>query len=138
MDWIVGRMKWIMIISGVLTCTMLYAALAPQEALHSTFGETIDGPVADLVVRNWGVLIALVGAMLIYGAFHPPVRGLVVTVAGASKLAFIGLVLSHGAKYLSQQAGVAVAVDSLMVLLFVWYLLAARNASPKAMTAAAG
>lgn len=59
MNWIVTSMKWIMLVSGGLTCTMLYAAVAPQPALQSTFGESIDGPVADIVVRNWGVLIAL-------------------------------------------------------------------------------
>ena len=71
-----------MLISGALTCTMISAAIAPQRALRSTFGETLDGPVADIVVRNWGALIALVGGMLIYGAFNPPVRTLVLTVAG--------------------------------------------------------
>jgi hypothetical protein len=32
---------------------MVYAAIAPQDALRTTFGETLDGPVADIVVRNW-------------------------------------------------------------------------------------
>ena len=68
MSWIVANMKWIMVVSGGLTCTMVYAAIAPQEALHSTFGESIEGPVAEIVVRNWGGLITLIGAMLIYGA----------------------------------------------------------------------
>ena len=81
MNWIISSMKWIMLISGALTCTMLYAAIAPQPALQSTFGESIDGPVANIVVRNWGVLIALMGGMLIYGAFNPPVRFLVLTIA---------------------------------------------------------
>ena len=118
-------MKWVMLVSGVLTCTMLYAAIAPQASLQSTFGASAEGPVADLVTRNWGVLIALVGAMLIYGAFRPAVRPLVLTVAGASKLAFIALVLSHGTRFLRHQAGVAVAVDAVMVLVFASYLLAA-------------
>ena len=48
---------------------MVYAALAPQSALHSIFGSTLDGPLAEIVVRNWGALITLIGAMLIYGAF---------------------------------------------------------------------
>jgi hypothetical protein len=43
-----------MIVSGVLTMTMVYAALAPEAALRSTFGESVSGPVADIVVRNWG------------------------------------------------------------------------------------
>lgn len=58
----------------MLTATMLYASIAPSAALQSTFGESLDGPLADLIVRNWGALIGLVGGMLIYGAFHPPAR----------------------------------------------------------------
>jgi len=40
MTWIVANIKWIMIVSGVLTATMIYAAIAPEAALRSTFGET--------------------------------------------------------------------------------------------------
>lgn len=122
-------MKWVMLVSGVLTCTMVYAVMAPQASLRSTFGESVEGPVAAIVTRNWGVLIALVGAMLIYGAFRPAVRPLVLTVAAVSKLAFIGLVLAEGSRYLSHQAGVAVAVDAVMVLLFAAYLFSGRSTS---------
>ncbi len=44
--------KWIMLISGLLTCTMFYAAVAPAASLQSTFGQALDGPVAEIVVRN--------------------------------------------------------------------------------------
>jgi len=73
-SWIIVNIHRIMIVSGVLTMTMVYAALAPEAALRSTFGESASGPVADIVVRNWGALIALIGAMLIYGARKPAVR----------------------------------------------------------------
>ena len=122
---IVPHIRWIMLVSGVLTATMIYAAIAPEAALRATFGETLDGPLAQVVVRNWGALIALVGGMLIYGAFDPPARPLILVVAGVSKAVFIGLVLSQGARYLAQQAAVAIAVDLVMVALFAWYLLAA-------------
>ena len=131
MNWIVGPIKWIMVVSGLLTMTMVYAAFAPEAALQSTFGESLSGPLARVVVRNWGALIALVGGMLIYGAFRPPVRPLVLVVAGASKVVFIALVLSEGGRYLSQQAGLAIAIDSVMVLLFAWYLLALRVRLPE-------
>ena len=127
MNWIVRGMKWIMLVSGALTCTMLYAAIAPQAALHSTFGETLEGSLAEIVVRNWGALIALVGAMLIYGAYDPPGRPLILTVAGLSKLIFIGLVLSKGGQYLGHQAGLAVVIDLLMVALFIGYLVGVRR-----------
>ena len=128
MSFVAANIKWIMLVSGALTCTMAYAAIAPQAALRSTFGETLQGPLAEIVVRNWGALITLVGAMLVYGAFNPQVRSLALTIAGASKLVFIALVLSHGGRYLGHQAGIAIALDAVWVVLFAWYLLTARPA----------
>jgi hypothetical protein len=121
-----GAIKWIMLVSGALTCTMVYAAIAPAAMLQSTFGETLEGPLADLVVRNWGALIFLVGAMLIYGAFNTAVRPLVLVIAAASKIVFIALVLSNGSRYLQTQAAISVAVDSGMVLVFLAYLVTRR------------
>ena len=72
--------------------------------------------------------IALVGMMLIYGAFSAAERPLILVVAAASKAVFISLVLSHGQRYLAT-AGIPIAVDSLMIVLFAWYLVAARSAS---------
>ena len=57
MSWIVTKIKWIMLVSGVLTCTMIYAFIAPQAALQANFGASIDGPLVQIVVRNWGALI---------------------------------------------------------------------------------
>jgi hypothetical protein len=127
MNWIIANMKLIMLVSGALTCTMVYAAIAPQAALRSTFGVTLESPLAEIVVRNWGALIALVGVMLIYGAFNPPVRPLVLTVAGISKVFFIGLVLTYGTQYIGQQLGVSIAVDAVMVMLFTGYLIGVRR-----------
>ena len=129
MNFIIAKIKWIMLVSGLLTCTTIYAAIAPQAALRGTFGETLQGPLAEIVVRNWGVLITLVGAMLIYGAYHAAVRPLVLTVAGLSKLIFILLVLAQGSRYLGQQAGIAIAIDAVWVVLFAFYLMGSRRAT---------
>ena len=126
MRWVTRQIKWIMIVAGVLTCTMVYAAISPQAALLGTFGQSLEGPVAEIVVRNWGALIALVGAMLIYGAFAPVSRKLVLVVAGSSKIVFILLILIHGPQFLPR-AGVAVAVDAIMIALFAIYLVATRK-----------
>jgi hypothetical protein len=128
MNLIVAHIKWVMLLSGVLTCTMIYAAIAPQAALVATFGEGLEGPLADIVVRNWGVLITLIGAMLIYGAFNPGVRSFALVIAGVSKIVFIVLVLSHGTRYLGSQAATAVAIDAVWVIIFACYLLATRSA----------
>jgi hypothetical protein len=126
MSWVAANIRWIMLAAGALTCTMLYAAIAPQAALRATFGEALEGPVAEIVVRNWGVLITLVGAMLVYGAHHAQVRALVLTVAATSKIVFIGLVLAHGGRFLGT-AGVAIAIDAVLVVLFLAYLVGLRR-----------
>ncbi len=127
MNWIVVKIKWILLASGLLTCTMFYAAIAPQAALLSNFGESLEGPLMEIVVRNWGALITLMGVLLIYAAFNPPSRPLIVTVAGISKLVFIGLVLTYGRHYLGHQAGLAIVIDGVAVLLFIGYLIGVRR-----------
>jgi hypothetical protein len=115
----------VMVVAGLLTLTMLYAAFSPVAAIQSFFQETPEGAMASVIVPNWGILIGLMGALLIYGAFHAPSRKLALVVAGASKIAFIALILMQGDRYL---AGLqtAVIVDSVMVLLFVIYLIFGR------------
>ena len=122
---IFAQMKWIMLVSGLLTSTMVHAAISPQAALQSTFGGQLEGPLAEIVVRNWGALIALVGGMVIYGAFRPATRPLVLTVAALSKIVFISLVLIYG--YARGQAAIAIAIDSVMVAIFTAYLLASPS-----------
>jgi len=124
MDLIVGNFKWVMLAGGLITLSMLGAAAAPRAIFGMMFGDQPDGPLATLLARNWGVLIGLTGAMLVWGAFHPEVRTLVLLVAGASKLAFIGLVLSHPPY--RAKALVPLVVDGLLVVLFAVYLLTGR------------
>ncbi len=123
MSLIVENMQWIMLVAGLLTLTMLQGVFAPRAAMQAFFGESIESPSAELVVRNWAALVAGGGAMLIYAAFNPEWRPLVLIFTGAGKLVFIALVLAHGGKYLKRQAGVAVMLDSVMVALFAAYLL---------------
>jgi len=122
-----GAIRWIMIVSGALTCTMVTTAFTPAETLRSIFGVWPESPETDLVARNWAILIGLMGALLVYGAFHPAVRKTALVVAGASKAVFVTLVLSQGNRFLSHQAGIAVAVDGVWVLIFAAYLWSSRG-----------
>ena len=121
-EFVVTQFKWIMLAGGLITLTMLQAAFTPRAAFRSLLGDEPEGPLALLLARNWGVLIALTGAILIWGAFHPEVRPLVLIVAGTSKLAFVGLVVSHAP--FRRKAVVPIVVDSALVLLFAIYLIA--------------
>jgi hypothetical protein len=127
MQWIENNIHWIMRVSGALTCTMLLNTLAPQLGLQNTFGITPTlEPFADIVVRNWGALITLVGVLLIYAAQRAAVRPLVLVIAIVSKLSFLALVLTLGQVYMGT-AWLAVLADSVMVLLFGLYLATAKS-----------
>ncbi len=129
--WIHAHIKWIMLLSGAWTCTMFLAAIAPQAALQATFGETLPGPLAEVVVRNWGALIGLVGGLLIYGAFRPASRPLILVTAGTTKLVFVALVLAQGSRYLGQTAAVALFLDLVAVGLYAVHLLFERRRGPR-------
>ena len=126
MSFITENMKWIMLASGVLTLSMLQAVIAPRATIRSMFGEDLTGDAAALVVRNWGGLVVGGGAMLIFAAYVPEWRPLVLIYVGAGKASFIALVVARGGRYLTRQAGIAAALNGIMVCLFVLYLLATR------------
>ncbi|HYJ36993.1 MAG TPA: hypothetical protein VEV87_00190 [Chitinophagaceae bacterium] len=116
--------KWIMLICGLLTCSMFIGLISPQSSVKSNFGETLSASsYLDIIVRSWAALIGLIGIMLIYGAFVPAVRQFALIIAGISKLIFITLILSMGSQYLEFGVGTAVIVDSIMIVLFIVYLL---------------
>lgn len=119
-----NNMKWIMLVSGALTFSMFFATIAPQEALLSMFGENLKGPLAEVIVRNWGALIALIGGMLMYGAFNIAVRQLVLIVAVLSKLIFITLIIING---FGQQLTLAISFDAILILIFSIYLYSNQN-----------
>ena len=94
-----------MLVSGLLTCTMFLGLTSPETSLKSNFGDTLEGSSTEIIVRNWAALIGLMGIMLIYGAFNPPVRKFSIIIAGLSKIIFIILVLSLGKQYLKFGVG---------------------------------
>jgi predicted permease len=128
MQTITSKTKLIMLITGGLTCTMAYTLFSPQAALTSMFGESLSGggALAEIIVRSWGALITLVGAMLIYGAFNPQQRPLILTIAGLSKLIFVGLLVLLGSQYFPKTI-VPIALDGIAVILYAICLLGARR-----------
>ena len=126
MNIIITKIKWIMIIAGLLTCSMIFAVFAPQAALISMFGDAITEPLGEVIVRSWGFLIFLMGVLLIYGAFKPVYRNLSLVIVGISKIAFISLILIFGEQYIEKSA-VTIIFDSILIALFAFYLIKAKS-----------
>lgn len=122
MAWLTENIFWILIVAGVLTVSMIQAVFAPRATMKAYFGESLDSPAGDLLMRNWGALVAAGGALLVYSAFYPDARPIALVFVGAGKLLFILLVLTSG--LFKAQARVAVIIDAIMVALFALYLYA--------------
>ena len=127
MRFFVEKFKWVMLISGLLTCTMFLGLFSPRMQLENNFGQTLTGPVAEVLVRNWSALIGMIGVMLIYGAFRPAVRKFVLVIASVCKIIFITLILIYGREFLSHGLGTAVVADAVMILLYAGYLILDRG-----------
>jgi hypothetical protein len=120
--------KWIMLVSGLLTCTMIYAVISPEASVASTFGESLSGDLANTIVRSWGALITLIGVMLIYGAFNSSNRKFAAAIAGVSKLIYVALLINLGAPYLSK-AAVIVGFDSIVAVVLLAYVFVGEHES---------
>ena len=125
MNIIVKNIKWIMLVAGVVTCTTAVAVVAPHDALSNMFGTSLTEPLANLLVRSWGLLVAIMGALLIYGAFKEDSRMLCAVTAGASKLGFLLLILLFGTEYIDT-LWITVAFDSVVVLALATYVASAK------------
>jgi len=125
---IVKNIKWILLVVGIVTCSMMLLVVSPVDGLVNTFGASypgVDHPLAQIVTRSWGMLVTLTGVMLIYAAFNVQVRNFAMVVASISKVFFIGLVLIYAGQYMDR-AIIAVVFDSLAVTIFAFYLLSKK------------
>ncbi|TGK55569.1 hypothetical protein EHQ16_09440 [Leptospira kanakyensis] len=126
MNFIFSNIKWIMLGSGIITCSMILSALHPTLGLTLTFGDTLNGDLANIIVRNWGALITITGGMLVYGAYHEPNRNLILVVSSISKSTFVLLNLIYGQTFFAK-SGIALVFDSILVVIFVSYLFLQKS-----------
>jgi hypothetical protein len=124
-NFIIKNIKWVMLVSGVLTFTMFYGLFAPEAALESMFGASFDGTLESIIVRSWCALVGLIGAILIYGALNEKSRVFSISVAAVSKVIFVSLVMIYGQEYLGK-VGLAIAMDCVVITFTVLYLVALR------------
>ena len=125
MNFIIKNIKWVMLVSGILTFTMFYGLFAPQAALESMFGTSFNGTLENIVIRSWSALVGLMGALLIYGFFSDRNRVFSLSVAALSKVIFVSLVLLYGQEFLNKVTA-AIAMDCVVIILSGIYLLTVR------------
>ena len=119
---ITSNIEAILIVTGALTATMLAQFMAPSWMVRHTYGEAPAGPVSILFARHWGLLLFCVGALLVYAAFHPALRGPAVVLASVEKAGFIACVFGTSLRR-RPIAAIMATGDAVLVLIYVLYLV---------------
>src|SRR5262245_50621014 len=90
-----AHIELILLITGVATAGALVVFLAPVPVMRVLFGQAPSDALGVFIARHWGLLVCLVGALLIYAAYHAEVRTPTLIVAIVEKAALVlGLLIS--------------------------------------------
>ena len=90
-----AHIELILLLTGLATAGAALLFLAPVTMMKMLFGQAPSDALSLLIARHWGLLVCLVGALLIYAAYHAEIRVPTLIVAIVEKAAFaLGMFLS--------------------------------------------
>jgi uncharacterized protein YjeT (DUF2065 family) len=114
--------EWIIAASGIITAVAgLTALLAPHLLLR--LGFDLESAPASMVfiVRHWGVLLFVVGALIAYSIGIPEIRTPVLLAAAVEKIAIGPLLFLGSAKRTRLMTAVALG-DALFAILYIAFI----------------
>lgn len=115
----------ILIITGSLTALAGLGYFFPRRLLGLALGLKTDDAATILMGRHWCLLVALVGALLIFSAFHSEIRVPAMIVGLVEKFALGILVLAGPLRTRAMTVAIASA-DATMAVIYLIYLWQAR------------
>jgi hypothetical protein len=118
-----AQIEWILLITGLATAGAMAVSVAPVPMMRMVFGQAPTDALSLLIARHWGLLVGLVGALLMYAAYHAEVRVPTMIIAIAEKAAImLGLLISP---FRRCPAVLVIALaDATMAALYSMYLIA--------------
>jgi hypothetical protein len=117
-----AQIELILLLTGLATAGALALCLAPVTMTKLLFGQAPADVFSLLIVRHWGLLVCLVGALLICAAYRAEVRAPVLTVAIVEKAAFALGVLTSPFRRRPPALVMALA-DAGMGVVYLMYLI---------------
>lgn len=90
-----AHVELILTITGLATAGSLLLVLAPVPMMKMLFGQAPADSLGLNIARHWALLIFLVGALIVYAAYHSEIRVPTLIVAVVEKAAFaVGVLIS--------------------------------------------
>jgi hypothetical protein len=120
-DVIGDHIEVILIVTGALTAVAIFQFVAPAPILRIIYGEGPKDLPGLALARHWGLLVFLIGALLIYAAFHAAIRDPIMLVAAIEKIGLGVGVLGTALRRHPVAAAIATG-DSVIALVYLLYL----------------
>jgi hypothetical protein len=117
-----ANIEWILLITGLATAGVLVLSLAPVPVMKLLFGQAPSDALSLLIARHWGLLVCLVGAQLIYAAYHAEVRVPTLIIAIVEKVALVLSLLISSVRHRPTVLAMVLA-DTGMAAVYVMYLI---------------
>jgi hypothetical protein len=111
----------ILVVTGSLTFGAIAMTAAPKLLLRLVFGVGAPDATTVTLARHWGLLVALVGCLLVYSAYHADVRVPVMIAAVVEKL--VGAVMFTTTLPRRPIIFVIAGVDTVMAALYLALLI---------------
>src|SRR5262249_21731578 len=90
-----AHIELILLTTGLATAGVLVVFVAPVPVMKVLFGQAPTDALSLFIARHWGLMVSLVGALLIYAAYHAEVRVPTLIVAIVEKAALVlGVLIS--------------------------------------------
>ena len=113
---------WILVASGDITAAGgLPALLFPQPFLQLAFRVKNSDGLTAFLVRHWGVLIFVIGALIVHSAYAPTARTSILTAAAIEKFAVVVLIFFGPVRRTMAMTAIAIT-DGVFAILYAAYL----------------
>jgi hypothetical protein len=116
-----GQIDLILLLTGLATSGAVVLFLAPAAMMKMLFGQAPADTLSLLIGRHWGLLVCLVGALLVFAAYHGETRVPTLIVAVVEKAAFALGVFISPFRRRPAVLGMALA-DAGMAAVYLMYL----------------
>jgi hypothetical protein len=116
-----AQIELILLLTGIATAGAVVLFLAPVTMTKVLFGQAPADALSLLIARHWGLLVGLVGALMIYAAYHAETRVPTLVIAITEKAAFVLCVFFSPFRR-RPTVLVMVLVDAGMAVVYILYL----------------
>ena len=113
-------------VTGAITTVPVLQFFAPRQVLALMYHIELTEEPGLFLARQWGLIAASIGGLLMFAAAHPEARPAVVVAAIVEKAGLVGAFVLVRRRPFARGLRLAAAFDTACVLLYATWLITSR------------